>query len=455
MPRRARIAALLLAAACGSGDPLLPAPGRHVIVISIDTLRADHLGCYGYGRPTSPHLDALARESVLFERAYSNSNSTAPAHMTLMTGVLPPVHGVRHREARGPSGSLPLLAELFGRAGYATTAFADGGFVTAAFGFARGFERFESRLQRFDEKVDEVVAWLPDRPERPQLLFVHTYGVHAPYLPLPEHDRFTDPAYDGPLAGRVRELNALASDGSRAADLEQLMDVFWEKRGRFDERDVAQLVDLYDGCIHEVDAGLGRLLDALRERGWLEDAWLVVLADHGEAFREHGTFEHRQLHQEELHVPLIVRPPGGLESPVRVADVVSLVDVAPTLLALAGLEPPPALQGAALLPLRAPGDRPVHATSNDDERMRALIAGSGKLIVRRGGERQHFDLAADPGERVDLGAGGAGPDVGLEELFSRLEAECEALRARVGEPSEPVPLEAQQEEDLRALGYVR
>ncbi|HZJ72195.1 MAG TPA: sulfatase, partial [Planctomycetota bacterium] len=292
MPSRAGIAALLLAAACGSSGAPPPAAGRHVLIISIDTLRADHLGCYGYGRPTSPRLDELARQSYLYERAYSNSNSTAPSHMTLMTGVLPPVHGVRHREPRGPSPSLPLLAERLERAGDATTAFADGGYVTAAFGFARGFQRFESRLQRIDAKVDDILAWLPPDPERPNLLFVHTYGVHAPYLPRPEHDLFTDPAYDGPLAERVRELAARRDDGSRADDLAQLMEVFWKQRGQFDERDVGELVGLYDGCIHEVDAGLGRLLDALEQRGWLDDAWLVVLADHGEAFREHGTFEH-------------------------------------------------------------------------------------------------------------------------------------------------------------------
>ena len=451
MPSRAGIAALLLAAACGSGGPSAPA-GRHVIVISIDTLRADHLGCYGYGRPTSPQLDALARESYLYERAYSHSNSTAPSHMTLMTGVLPPVHGVRHREARGPSPALPLLAELLLAQGDATTAFADGGYVTAAFGFARGFERFESRLQRVDAKVDEVLAWLPPSPERPQLLFVHTYGVHAPYLPRPEDDLFTDPAYDGPLAGRVRELAALRDDGAHADDLAGLMEVFWKKRGQFDERDVTQLIGLYDGCIHEVDAAVGRLLDGLRQRGWLDDAWLVVLADHGEAFREHGTFEHRQLHQEELHVPLLVRPPGGLKAPVRVSDVVGLADVAPTLLALLGQSAPDTMQGRALLPLEAPGDRPVFATSNDDDRLRALIVGERKLIVQPGGELELYDLSTDPGEHTKLVPS---PDDPLVTLFHQIEAECSALRARLGEPGAAVPLGTQQEQDLRALGYVR
>jgi len=452
MPSRAGIAALMLAAACGSSGSPPPAAGRHVIVVSIDTLRADHLGCYGYGRPTSPQLDALARESYLFERAYSHSNSTAPSHMTLMTGVLPPVHGVRHREPRGPSPRLPLLAELLAGRGYATTAWADGGYVTAAFGFARGFQRFESKLQRIDAKVDEILAWLPSGPDRPELLFVHTYGVHAPYLPLPAHDLFTDPAYDGPLAERVRELAALRDDGSHAEDLAGLMDVFWKKRGQFDERDTAQLIGLYDGCIHEVDAGLGRLIDALRQRGWLDDAWLVVLADHGEAFREHGTFEHRQLHQEELHVPLLIRPPGGLKAPVRVTDVVGLADVAPTLLERLGLPAPATMQGRALSPLEAPGDRAVFASSNDDDRLRAVVVGERKLIVQPGGELELYDLATDPGERTKLVPS---PDDPLVTLFHQIEAECAALRARLGEPGEVVPLDTQQEQDLRALGYVR
>ncbi|HZL99846.1 MAG TPA: sulfatase [Planctomycetota bacterium] len=452
MLRHSGIAALALAAACGPGDPLQPEPGRHVIVISIDTLRADHLGCYGYGRPTSPNLDELARESLLFERAYSNSNSTAPSHMTLMTGVLPPVHGVRHREAREPSPALPTLAALFQEAGYETTAFADGGYLTAAFGFARGFGRFESRLQRFGDKVDEVLAWLEDRPARPNFLFIHTYGVHAPYLPLAEHDLFTDPDYDGTLAQRVSALQPRRDDRSHAADLEQLMAVFWKERAEFDELDEAQLVGLYDGCIHEVDAGLGRLLEGLDRAGWLDEAWLVVLSDHGEAFREHGTFEHRQLYQEELHVPLLIRPPGGLEAPLRVADVVSLVDLPATLLELAGLSAPPFAQGRALAPLAAPGDRVVHATSNDDDRLRAVIVGDEKLIVRPTGQRERYDLAGDPREGTDLAEQGT---EALEEVFRALEEQCRSLRAEVGEPGEAAVLREQDEQDLRALGYVR
>jgi arylsulfatase A-like enzyme len=421
--------------------------GPHVIVLSIDTLRADHLGCYGYERPTSPHIDALAGDALLYENVHAHSNSTAPSHMTLLSGVLPPTHGVRHRAARGPSPDLPLLAELLGRAGWQTAAFADGGYLTAPFGFARGFDVFDSRLERFDAKLDRIERWLGTAEDRPTMLFVHTYGVHAPYLPARAHDIFTDPAYDGPLAARVAALLSLESDEGRWPPFEQTKDAFWGDRGALDEEDRAHLVDLYDGCLHEVDAGVGRLLDALERKGWLDDAWLVVTSDHGEAFGEHGTYGHRQLYEEELHVPLLVRPPGGFPGGRRVADAAGLSDVAPTLLEAAGLP----------------------ATGADAEAYRALIHGGRKLLAHgAAGRRELYDLRADPDEGRDLLAtaeadAGPSPEASalramheaLEGLLADISVRCRALRSRLGEPEEEAGLDPEQEAALRALGYVR
>lgn len=457
----ALLAASVLLVACGPADPLAPRSDAHVILISIDTLRADRLGLYGHERPTSPTLDALAAESLVFDRFYANANSTGPSQMTMMTGVLPPVHGVRHRADVEPSQGLPLLAEILGEAGYRTAAFADGGFVIERLGFDRGFETFRSRYEPFERKLDDVEAWLDGAdPAEPTFLFVHTYGVHAPYVPTLRHDVFSDPGYSGPLRSRVLAIDArLESDGDDH-DLALLMEAFWDGRRDFDATDTQHLLDLYDGCIRRIDAGIARLLERLERDGWLDDAWVVVTSDHGEAFREHGTFEHRQLYDEEVHIPLIVRPPGGLAGR-RHGEVASLVDLAPTILASVGLDVPASMQGRPRIAgARPDAERPVHMTSSDGEAHTALVDGEWKLI-RRGLEaarRELYDRAGDPFEREDLLTAG---DSASAERAASLAAKAEAIdadalrwRERVGEPVAAGALTTQDRETLEALGYL-
>lgn len=159
-----------------------PSPGASVVLISIDTLRADHLSAYGYPRPTSPNIDAFARRCLQFDHAYSHASSTGPSHMTMMTGVLPEVHMVWHTQHNQLASGVPYLAEILGGHGYDTAAFTDGGYLTPNFGFSRGFATFQFHLQEFQHKLDEVQQWLDETRDRtrPVFLFVHTYGVHAP-----------------------------------------------------------------------------------------------------------------------------------------------------------------------------------------------------------------------------------------------------------------------------------
>src|SRR5262245_31161425 len=153
-----------------------PPTRPHVVLISIDTLRADRLGVYGQERPLTPQLDAFAQHAWLFERVHSNCNSTGPSHMTMLTGALPPVHGVRHNAGLAVAPGLPTLAERLRAAGYATVAFTDGGYVLPAFGFDRGFDRFEAHLQSIENKLADVQAWLEAAPDTPTFLFLHTYA---------------------------------------------------------------------------------------------------------------------------------------------------------------------------------------------------------------------------------------------------------------------------------------
>jgi arylsulfatase A-like enzyme len=460
MLARRMLPLMLLAAfvaACTEADPLAPRPDARVVLISIDTLRPDHLSCYGYERETSPFIDALAAESLVFDDVRAHSNNTAPSHLTMLSGVLPGVHGVDHRSLAAPAPDVPLLAELLSARGYDTAAFADGGYVSEPFGFARGFDEFVSVYEPFDMKLDDVERWIDDTGDGPAFLFVHTYGVHAPYVPLSGHARFTDSTYAGILRTRVMGLQTRVEVGGGIDAMGAMMESFWEGKSAFDEDDRRYLVDVYDECIHGVDAGIGRLLAALEAAGWMDDAWIVLTSDHGEAFREHGTFQHRQLYEEELRVPLIIRPPGGLPRSRRVAATAGLADLAPTLLTALGVQAPRAMQGRSLMPLSVLQPRPVLAAAGEGDAFHARVQDGRKLLVRSGGRREAYDLRADPQETRDLLAGGAEPEWVRQwaGLLAEAHAEGDALRARLGEPRPLEGLEAELLDTLRALGYVR
>lgn len=445
-------AILVVLTTCGREQP----PPR-LVLLSIDTLRADHLGCYGASRPTSPHIDALAAESVLFEQMQSVSSSTAPAHMTMMTGVLPAVHLIRNEADHGLSDGIPTLAEALRARGFATAAFAGGGYVNEALGFARGFDVFETRLEPLPRKLERVDEWLSSLdPRQPVFLFVHTYDVHAPYLPTAEHDIFSDPAYAGVLRARTDILRRRVDEG-RVALLGQLTELFWHEHKAFDEADIRHLVDLYDGAIHQVDAAVARLLALVDERLDLDATTFVLTSDHGEAFKEHGSFEHRQIHQQELSIPLIVRPPGGLPGGLRVATPASLVDLTPTLLDLLGEDVPDHMQGRSLLPFDAPrAARPRLATGGERLILDGVLHEGRKLITRRRIPHELYDLADDPREERNLLEQRADLDWPhkLESVLQAMHAEADALRAALGSPGQAEPLSDEQREQLEALGYL-
>jgi arylsulfatase A-like enzyme len=388
--RRVTVRLLLLAtvvAACARDG----VPGG-VVLIGIDTLRADRLSCYGYPRPTSPRIDAFAAESVLFEQAISQSSWTLPGFASIMTGLVPSRHGAGEgkRCLLAPCGSLepdvPVLAEGFLRAGYRTASFVSNGYVGPGVGLGRGFEVADVE-KRGETAVGKAIAWLTERRAEPFFLFVHVIEPHGPYAP-PEEDRrlFVDPGYAGPV---VAEKLGFA-------------DPAWS------DADRSHVMDLYDADVHFTDRIVGRLFDALADLG-LDDRTLVVLtSDHGEELFERGQLGHGQsVYDELLRVPLIVRFPGrALRG--RVARQVRTMDVFPTMLEAMGRPVPPGLDAVSLLALAhgGPGDAALDTavaefTYVDPER-KAVRQPPAKLIVDDArGTAAFFDLATDPGERSD------------------------------------------------------
>lgn len=342
----------------------------NILLISIDTLRADHLGSYGYGRNTSPHLDRLASRGFRYQRALAPTPWTLPSHGALLTGVDPYLLGLTAQWRYLPP-QAPSLASLLAEAGYRTAAFVDSkprGFVGGRRGFDRGFGTYAhaphgpTQVPRYDvaATVDAALGWL-DATETttgaveegdsksPFFLFLHTRSVHAiptdepcrdapcsPYFaPAPFGERFvttprtTEPWDNG--AGRQGQdylwwINEEISSGTPGEDL-------------LTPRRLAELIAFYDGAIAYTDHHLGRLFEALAERGLADDTWVVVTSDHGEAFLEHRLLMHQEVYEPSLRVPLIVARPGDPEGEGTVIrSPVVLEDVAPTLLQWAAVD---------------------------------------------------------------------------------------------------------------------
>jgi arylsulfatase A-like enzyme len=478
--KRHALQLLALAAFACSSEPSRPS----FVLISIDTLRADHLGCYGYPRATSPHIDRLAARSRRYANAWAPTPWTLPSHAALLSARHPLDLGIADLESAIPEG-VPMLAEWFAEAGYETAAFVDSrprGFVGAERGFARGFDVFVHEPQhpggafRDDAaaSVDAALAWLDARdPARPFLLFLHTKSVHAkraqrwvldptaiaetdaPYdKPEPWRSRFLpggrtrfawhDPA-DPAIAGAryLERLNErLASGATAPAELEA---------GRIEE-----LVALYDAGIAYADHQIGRLLAGLAERGLDRTTVVVLTSDHGESFLERRLLLHVELRPETLRVPLILHDPEDPQGRV-IETPVGLVDVAPTLAARAGIAPPAGLAGAPL-PSEDAGARSAapelgyyHLQDGYLYEGWSLRDGPWKLLLERfRGDPEPrvalFDLRRDPGERSPVA-----DDPG------RARAMGAALAARrsaaAAAPARSIELGAETREELRALGY--
>jgi arylsulfatase A-like enzyme len=455
------IAVALLAGGCGGdADPVVAPPPRHLVFISIDTLRADRLGCYGYERETSPNIDALAARSLRFADALAAANNTAPSHMSMFTGVYPPVHGQFNVDGRPGSDAtknllllpetIPVLAQRLSEAGFATLAFTDGGYLTAQFKFDRGFDEFHRNPETVDAKVDRVLERLSRHdPAQPLFLFVHTYAVHAPYAPPVEHDLWSDRAYNGPWRARVEEQRQKRYVGAAAAE------EFLPGKEGGTEADRQYLSDMYDACIHNADTELGRLLEVLTSPPWAGNTAILLTSDHGEAFDEHEGYGHHHLYRAETEVPCILHIPGG---PTGVSEApISGVDMAPTVLDLLQLEPLAIADGVSALQHISP-DRIRMSWHNDPSKGGGLmlLRGSAKIMrARTAAPWERYDLQADPLEQNRLPVTDAEALKMTGAAEERLQKALElARRLREDGATEVGELSPETIESLRALGYL-
>ena len=433
---RALLLSLLLAyAGCAPQTSVRP---HSVILLSLDTLRADRLGIWGNPAGTSPHLDRLARRGVMFQRCIAQASSTLPSHMSLFQA----------RSASLTSDVQPMLAEILRARGFRTVAFTGGGNVSKLFGFDRGFERYEDGPGGggLAWAIPEFAAWLDGSGGEPFFAFLHTYDIHIPYDPPTPYERIYDPDYTGDLTGeRTREFGRKIRRLGIYQDLEEEFEP--------SPRDKRHFAALYDAGIRHTDAMFGALMAALQQRDLLETTLLVVISDHGEEFWDHGSVLHSHtVYQELVHVPLVWRVPGLVESPRVVGETVRNVDIVPTILECFRIDFESSLQGVSLLQ-RMRGGRGVHLTAVSEMHWwRSLIRHPFKILEdRQEGGIQLFDLEEDPAERSSLVPARA------EQARTLRETLAETLRGGHGGPVRALTEQRRDpelEERLRALGYV-
>ncbi len=426
----------------------------NLVLITLDTTRADRLGCYGYARGTTPVLDALAARGVRFGDAVAQATTTPPSHASILTGLDPPRHGLRKLYGQRLSDENLTLAEVLQREGYTTAAFVSAVPLRHGVGLDQGFDVYDDTWEKRSPDHpshngmaggtnERVQAWLAEKPEAPVFLWVHYFDPHFPYFaPESFRERFG--------VGSVKRENLpLPTDTNREPAPGKTV---WHPKPRMVER----MSSLYDAEIAYMDAAVGELLDSLRAAGLLENSVIAVVADHGEQLGEGGYyFGHWDVLDQTAHVPMLLVASDGRYAGRVVPDTVGSVDLMPTVLAWLGVEAPPGLDGIDLSPLLAGekvAPRTYYTEQLDFFPVRAVR--DGDWMLRQGAHRlQRIEdgtirlaprTAPAPSEAAPPGP----------ETQSRLQRALDAFASPAdAHPSETLGLSDEVRAELQALGY--
>lgn len=416
----------------------------NLILISIDTLRADHLGCYGYGRPTSPVMDKFASQGLLFADVTAPSPWTLPSHGSLLTGLYPNRHGLKSHYRKMPE-NVTTLAEILGRNGFVTSAIVNSHNLTGRYGLDRGFRDFLYVLEQTYLALPSLTEargteWLSKNQQEPFFLFLHFFDVHSDYCSLPQYEKQFLRPYEGNANGTTSQLKD-----------------FREGKVSMDHKDAEHLIDLYDAGIRQMDDGIFRLLNYLEYEGLLNKTLVIITSDHGEEFFDHGDVLHGRTHyQEVIQVPMLIRGPGIPKSK-KIQDPVSLVDFVPTILSLLDINCPSNLDGLDISSLWKKPDVRFPTRFIFSEADHNNIKHDIKRSVRHPRYKLHynimtnqktlFDLINDPKENTDIYSEKTAL---ADSLFRVLEEHLSV--EETGQVLEP--LKPQEIEMLKSLGYL-
>lgn len=440
-------------AACAAPPAVYDTPP--VLIIDIDTLRADHLGCYGYHRQTSPNIDRFAAEAVRFEWAFAQAPNTPPSQASILTGLYPSSHG-RIGNKQMIIDEAPRLAVELSRAGFFTDAIVDGGLMVEGYGYERGFDSYDDEAghlraigPKTTDYLNERIGFARRGEPRPWFLLVHTYDVHSPYEISPE--RFKTLFFS-----ELAEMPGNEFQGK----MSEVMAAVWKARSEtppptLSDAEMAYAVACYDGGIRHVDDWFGDLIRDLEKWGVYDQCIIVVLSDHGDEFQEHGGLFHEKIYSTVARIPLIIRFPGGRDGGTVVEKVVESIDLMPTLLAALNLPVPSAVQGRDLMPLirgEESDERFAFTESPFYGRRIAAASNRARLIIsEKRGVAELFDYRTDVHELDDRAV--ADPEA-LADLQRAIDGWRAQIRAYEAAPEQGPEWSTEQLEQLRTLGYV-
>ncbi len=440
---------VLFWAGCGQ-KPMAPS-GPNIILITIDTLRADHLFCYGYSRQTSPFIDNIARQSAVFTQAYSTSSWTAPSMASIFTGLYPRSHGVQHGVARGPKAfitgqemlvkKIPTIAAVLKAAGYATFGVSSNAHVSVGTGFAQGFDYFETHwFMKSPAPNNSVKKWLKHiRQAHRYFLWVHYFDPHNPYGPRRPWFK-TYMLQSNSYSQWTRKVMPNPKDHIK------------EIRGNPEA--LQTLVDRYDSEINFCDRHINELFDLLSPD---ENTLIIITVDHGEAFLDHGQLLHGDtLFEEEIRVPLLIKLPGSGHTKKTIPLPLSNRHIFRTIMDIAGLDKGNKIPGISLMPLISEAatviSRHVYFELDWSGYSKALRVDNWKLVVSGRDRKKHFlfNLQSDPGEARNLAGKMPEKAKELEALLKHWMKSNPEFKA----PKIRVAIDKEHENKLRTLGYL-
>lgn len=418
----------------------------NIILISIDTLRADHLGCYNYPRNTSPSVDKLRKNAVLFRRCMAQSPSTLTSHGSMLTSLIPSHHGAYFTRGQALPDNIKTMAELLKEKGYQTVSFNDGGQIAPKFGLNQGFDIYESmsaklhaRYLHFYRIVNKSMKWLDQNPGEKFFFFLHTYETHHPYTPKKRHLKLFETGYKGDLP---RDIQV------------ELIEQINKGEIKLTDEDKQHIINTYDAEIRSMDESLGLLIKYLKEKKLYDKTLIIFTSDHGEEFGEHGTWamHSHTLFNDQLHVPLVIKLPDSKFAARKVDHLVRSIDILPTVMDLLGEKLSKDFEGISLVPFMKgiPPKKLTFAISQRDMQ-KTYVPAYWSIMTRKWKvyDSKLYDLLDDPGELKDVS--GSHDELKTNLVMYALKY---IKRRQAKSTAKKIHLDDALREKLKSLGYI-
>jgi len=417
----------------------------NVILISIDTLRANLLSCYGYDKMTSPNIDQFSEDSVLFRKCIAQAPSTLASHATIFTSLIPSHHQASFARMTALPKEIRTIAEILKAKGYKTISFNDGGQLAPNFGLDQGFDVYRSTNEKkatlyFSDIVKKSINWIVRNSEKKFFLFLHTYETHSPYTPKKKYLDLFEENYSGSLPMHTSDRVAQRINNGRI---------------KITSEDTLHIINTYNAEIRSMDESFGIFIDFLKKKELYDKTIIIFTSDHGEEFNDHGVMASHShtLFDELLHIPLIIKFANSKFASREIKNLIRSIDIMPTLLDMANLKIPENLEGISLMPmikgrsmnedLFAISERDMIETLQDE--CWSIMYDNWKLYNSR-----LYDLEKDPFERIDVSS-----DHGELKTLLRKKGIQFIKQNRISQQREKVKLDKTELEKLKALGYIK